>query len=260
MAVSQIMAIAYYEFRMHWRRRGNIVITLAMLAIFILPMLLTRGELTSRAALGDEGIIRYTQSITLFHWGTVAVVLFAIAPFLFADAIPRDRQLGVSELFNTTPLPIYAYLIGKILAAWLSVLSCIFLTGLVSGAIWWIFVAPFNLAIFLPIWFVGGLSMALINMGIIVPLTAGVSSSRVAVLICIGYVVVLSLLLGFRGREDILDALNPLRPGIFYTYLQLSNLAISRHLSLEWTIVLGLLQVVGLTIGMCFFLRWRSQH
>jgi ABC-type transport system involved in multi-copper enzyme maturation permease subunit len=260
MILSQISGITYYEFRMHWRRRGLLVITLSMLAVLTLPVLLTRGEMMSRIALDKDGIDYYTRNIVLFHWSTVGVVLFAVVPFLFADAIPRDRQLGVSELLETTPLTRYAYLIGKIAGAWLCTLSGVLLTVFVSCVVWSVLVAPFNLSIYLPVWFLGALPMILINVGIIVPLTAGISNGRLAVMVCIGFVILIPLAVGLNGRGDLIEALNPLRPGIFYHFLPLAWSKPSDSLSLEWTILLGLLQVAAISVGMWVWLRLRDER
>jgi ABC-type transport system involved in multi-copper enzyme maturation permease subunit len=256
--LNQIWGITAYEFRMHWRRRGLLVVTLAMLAVLIVPVLLTRGEMKGRAALGQDGMYLYTQNVTLIHWAIIGGVLFAIMPFLFADAIPRDRQLGVSELLNTVPLPKYAYLIGKMSGAWLSTVSSLLLVAVISGLVWWFLIAPFDLSIYFPIWIVGALFMTLINIGLIVPMTADSPNGRIAILICIALFVLVPLALGLQPRGDWLDGLSPLRPGLFYHYLRLPWNDPPRLLSIEWTIVSGLIQVVVVSVGMWAWLRLRD--
>jgi ABC-type transport system involved in multi-copper enzyme maturation permease subunit len=258
MTLNQIYGIASYEFRMHWRRRGLLVVTLAMFAVLTVPVLLMRGEMKGRAGLGPDGVFMYTQNITLIHWAVVGGVLFAIMPFLFADAIPRDRQLGVSELLNTVPLPRYAYLIGKMSGAWLSTLSTLVLLALTSGLIWWFLIAPFDLSIFVPIWIVGGLAMALMNIGLIVPMTAASPNSRIAILICIGLFVLVPLAIGLTPRGDWLDGFSPLRPGLFYHYLRLPLNEPLRLMTVEWTIAIGLIQVAVIGVGMWAWLRLRD--
>jgi len=256
--LNQIYGIASYEFRMHWRRRGLLVVTLAMFAVLTMPVLLMQGEMKGRAALGQEGMFLYTQNITLIHWAVIGGVLFAIMPFLFADAIPRDRQLGVSELLNTVPLPRYAYLIGKMSGAWLSTLSRLALLAVVSGLIWWFLIAPFDLSIFLPIWIVGGLAMAVLNIGLIVPMTAAAPNSRIAILICIALFVLVPLAVGLTPRGDWLDGFSPLRPGLFYHYLRLPWNEPPRLLTVESTIASGLIQMAVIGVGMWAWLRLRD--
>jgi hypothetical protein len=243
---------------MHWRRRGLLVVTLAMLAVLTVPVLLMRGEMRGRAALGQDGMFLYTQNVTLIHWAIVAGVLFAIMPFLFADAIPRDRQLGVSELLDTVPLPKYAYLIGKMSGALLSTFSSLLLVAVISGLVWWFLIAPYDVSAYLPIWVVGGLFMTLMNIGLIVPMTAGSPNSRIAILVCIALFVLIPLAVGLQPRGDWLDGFSPLRPGLFYHYLRLSWNQPLRLLSVEWTIVSGLIQVVAVSMGMWAWLRFRD--
>jgi hypothetical protein len=243
---------------MHWRRRGLLVVTLAMLAVLIVPVLLMRGEMRGRAGLGQDGMSLYTQNVTLIHWAIIGGVLFAIMPFLFADAIPRDRQLGVSELLDTVQLPKYAYLIGKMSGAWLSTLSSLLLVAVISGLVWWFLIAPFDVSAYLPIWIVGGLFMALINIGLIVPMTADSPNSRIAILICIALFVLVPLAIGLTPRGDWLDGFSPLRPGLFYHYLRLTWNMPQQLLSIEWTIASGLIQVVVMSMGMWAWLRLRD--
>jgi ABC-type transport system involved in multi-copper enzyme maturation permease subunit len=260
MVLHQIWAITAYEFRMHWRRRGLLVVTLAMFAVMTLPALLTRSEMKSSAALGQAGVAAYTQNLIMFHWAVVGAILYAVMPFLFADAIPRDRQLGVSELLDTVPLPRYAYLFGKISGAWLGTLSSLLLLAVICNLLWWVFIAPFDLSAYLPIWLVGGLAMTLINIGVIVALTAIAPNSRIAILICIGFVVIMSLVLGFTPQGNWLDALHPLRPGIFYHFLPLPWDEPPQLLSLEVSILSGLLQVVVLSAGVLAWWRLRAER
>jgi ABC-type transport system involved in multi-copper enzyme maturation permease subunit len=258
MTLHQIWGIAYYELLMHWRRRGLLVVTLAMFAVSTLPVLLMRGEMRSRAALGPAGMATYTQNVTTLHWAVVGGVLFAIMPFLFADAIPRDRELGVAELLNTVPLSRYAYLLGKMSGAWLSALSSLLLLAVVCDLIWWFVIAPFDLAGYLPIWIIGGVFMILINVGIIVPMTAAATNGRIAILICVGFIVLVTLAIGFVPHGNWLDALHPLRPGLFYHYLRLPWDEPPLLLSIEVTIVSGLLQVAAVSVGMWAWLRSRD--
>jgi hypothetical protein len=258
--VSQILGIGYYEFKMHWRRRGLLVVTLAMLAIFLLPALAMRGEMSSRATLGQEGAATYTGSIVWFHWAVAAGLIFAVLPFLFADAIPRDRQLGVSELLGTLNLPHHNYLLGKIGGAVLGTLSSLYLAALISGLIWWFFTAPFNLSEYLSIWLVGAAVMTLINISEIVVLTSVMPNSRLAIMVCIGFVVLVPLIIGLTPRGDWLDAFSTLRPGIFYNYLNISWSGFARPLSMEWSVVLGLIQVIVLGAASLIWTRLRDQR
>lgn len=256
--LSQIVGIALYEFRMHWRRRGLLVVTLGMLGVTLLPIMLVRNELSSDSLLGAEGVEYFTRNVIRIHWAAVGAVLFAVMPFIFADAIPRDRQIGVSEVLHTTPMRSLSYLAGKTLGAWLGTITCLILTVVTSGAAWWIVIAPFDLSVYSAIWISGALPMALINVGLVVLITSVLPDSRTAVLGCVAFVVLLPILVGIEGSGTAIELLNPLRPGLFFFYLQQAAPTQSQALSPEVTILGGVVQLIAAAVGAWLWARFRD--
>ncbi len=107
--ISQLRGIAYYEFRMLWRERAQIVITLVLLLMVLIPSLIASNEVNGVSA---TDLVRFsgtdynvTQVIVMIMWGPVGVSMALLVPIFLADMIPKDRQIGVRELLDATPLP-----------------------------------------------------------------------------------------------------------------------------------------------------------
>ena len=251
----QISTIARYEFVMQWRRRAMLVMTLAMLVVAVGSALLIHNELEFRDALASNRET-FTSGLISFTFIPVGAVLAMVMPFVLADAIPKDQQLGVRELIVSTPLRPLTYLAGKVLGGWISVLSSVLVVVGVAGVVWWVLVGPFDLVDYAAPWLIGAVSMTVINIGLIILLAAGQPDARRAVLVTILVVVVVPGLIGFDTRGDWGDIFNPLRPGIFFHYTDIvtanaDSLAVEadpqndsiKLLSLEVSILTGLAQV-----------------
>lgn len=261
MQFSKIMGIAYYEFRMQWRRRGLVVITLALLVMMLLPALIIRTELGNRADLDAESAAVFSDGVSGLVWGPLGVVLAMIMPLVLADIIPRDKQLGMRELIDTIPISSATYLTGKLLGGWISVLASMGCLLLIVGSIWWFFIGHYDLVIFFEPWLVGGVPMVLINIGLIIMLAAGQRNTRSAVVVGLLFTLLLPGIIGFTPQGNLLDGLNPLRPGIFYRYAVADPTEYLYHytlLSAPLTIITGLIQVVLLWIGILAWQRYQE--
>jgi len=254
-ALMQIMAIARNEFRMQWRRRALLVITLAMLVVALTPVVLLKTELTEDDTLSGKIKNISASGVVSFVFIPVGAVLAMVLPFVMADVIPKDNQLKVRELFDSTPLTTDTYLAGKLLGSWLSVLSSLLAVILPVGVAWWWMIGRFDVTYIEP-WVKGVLSMMVINIGLAVLLTAEQPDSRRAIPIIVAFFVLLPAILGFDPSGNWRDAFNPLRPGLFFYYTdtlrpnpaQLSLEAgtassQSNLLSVELTILTGLAQL-----------------
>ncbi|MBI5960469.1 MAG: ABC transporter permease subunit [Chloroflexi bacterium] len=260
----QAAAIARNEFRMQWRRRALLVITLAMLLVAVAPVLMLKNELDEDQKLSEKVENLSSRGLMSFVFIPVGAVLAMVLPFIMADAIPKDKQLGVRELLDSTPLTTGTYLLGKMLGSWLSVLVSLLAVILPVGAAWWWLIGKFDVTYVEP-WLIGMIPMMVINMGLAVLITAGQPDSRRAIPIIVAFFVLLPAVIGFSPNGDWRDAFNPLRPGLFFHYTdtlrpnpaQMSveagtSSAQIRLLSVELTIISGLAQ-----LGLVWLVVWR---
>jgi hypothetical protein len=266
----QIGTIARYECAMQWRRRAMLVMTLAMLVVAAGSALLVHNELELRDALAKNSET-FTSGLISFTFIPIGAVLAMVMPFVLADTIPKDQQLGVRELFNSTPLRPVTYLAGKLLGGWISVLSSVLVVVVVTGVVWWVLVGPFDLVEYAVPWLIGAVSMTVINISLIILLAAGQPDARRAVLVAILVVVVLPGVIGFDTRGNWLDMFNPLRPGIFFHYTDIvtanpDTLAVEadpqsdsiKLLSVEVSILTGLAQVALAWVVVWIWTRRRA--
>ncbi|HEX3052804.1 MAG TPA: hypothetical protein VHP83_19250 [Aggregatilineaceae bacterium] len=118
--VYQILAIARTEYRLQWRRRGLLVMTLAMLVVSGVSTILLKNQMGTRDVLADHAGAS-TVGLISFTLLPVSAVLAMVMPFVMVDAVPNDRHLGIFELLTTLPMSRTMYLAGKLLGVMLSV-------------------------------------------------------------------------------------------------------------------------------------------
>lgn len=220
----QLRAIALNEYRMHWRRQALKVIALALGLMLALIIVLAQSDDT-RAVITNAGLddsdLRQVLSFTIvFTTGAVVTMIAAfILPVAFADTVPLDRQLGVRELLDTLPLPIWVYLVGKLLGLWLAVGSAMAAIMIASAIGWWVTLGAYDLGAYLSLWIVGVGGLIVLNGGFGLLLTATQPNRRRAVLLVIGVLIVLIFGLGMPEKGNVLAYLNPLRLPIIMHYL-----------------------------------------
>lgn len=265
----QIAAVARTEFRVQWRRRALLVMTLAMLVVSGIATLLLYNEVSLRdkIAMDNDVSTSTVVSLTLIPMGAV---LALVMPFVMADVVPKDCQLGVRELLDTTPLPSNVYLAGKVLGALLSVFSSVTVIFFITGVLWRIFVASYQVSEMIEAWLVGALLTAVINIGLIVLLAATQPNAQRAVLVAIVVFALIPGILGFEPTGDLRESLNPLRPGIFFHYTDIvtpdaDQMAVvatgvrdSNLLPVSTTAITGLAQAVCAWIIMGWWIRRRE--
>ena len=272
-SLRQMLAMAGVEFQLHWRRRALLVITLSLLVLPTLSAVFVRGELAASGgtatALGPIGRDSTTVAIVYGTWGALYVVLAVLLPPVVAEAIPRDRQLGVRELLDSLPLTAGAYLAGKLLGAWLALAAALGAAMLVIGALWLVLVGRFSPGPYLHLWLVGALGLALINAALGVLLAGTQPNRRRAVLVGVAVSMVVLFFLGTDLQRDSDTArflLSPARPALFNYYLfgwlevppQFGTVVTARHVWL--TLLAGAGQCAAIAGALWAWLRWREHR
>ncbi len=230
LTICQLGAMIRYEMILVWRRRGLLIITLAILAVTTLILISSRSQMENgrqqlvQAGLSAEDVIkRTTLGFLPTYWGVLFTILLITFPVVLVDTIPIDRQIGVRELLDTMPLNSATYLTGKLLGVWAAALSAIVVVMLGSGVIWWLVLGPFEISYYLEVWLVGGIPGTLINAGMIIVVVVGQPGRRGALLVGIVFSIVMLILLGrsltlTTGNSPLLY-LNPSHPILFLYYL-----------------------------------------
>jgi hypothetical protein len=138
----QLAGIAWYEFKMHWRRRGIKVLTLAGTAGIVLAILFASDvsfflpnspALSTMSARGIQ--IVHGEYLSFYTVGLIVVSLFMM-PILLADSVPNDEQFHVAELMNAAPVTAAVFLAGKAGGAILAALSSLLLNGVLYIGLW----------------------------------------------------------------------------------------------------------------------------
>jgi hypothetical protein len=165
--LAQLGAIIAYEIRLHWRRRGLLMVLLGC----VIPTLLMVPWMRSLILESDA-----RAAAELSNWatgsGTPAVIMvILILPPVLAEAIPRDRQDGVRELLVSTPMSSSTYLAGKVLGAWISLAFGLAATGLLYGVVGRLAYGPFDVGEYLRMWMieVGALAFYSCSAGVLLP-------------------------------------------------------------------------------------------
>lgn len=257
MIPSQVVSIARYEFRMLWRERAQVVITLVLLLMVLIPSLIATNDVNGIN--GDDSfafqgkIVPMTQIIVMVLWGPVGISMAVLSPIFLADLIPKDRQLRVRELFDATALPRWAYLAGKLLGGWLAMFSTLLVVMLAAGAVWWLRIGPIDLRLYLDMWLIGAVSLVIINGGLGILLPATQTTRRRAILLMIGLVVVGALFSNQYSQEQVFS---PLRAPVILYYMDPSTTAMRGNYFA--TIVIGLLQLIIVALCVWGWMRWRE--
>ena len=226
-SLTQLGAMLRYEFLLQWRRPTLLALVGGLIAVPILGAFLSRGQFSGYdAAIAAGGLLleqvraQITASMLTAVWLGVSMTLLLLLPIVTADAIPRDRQIGVRELLDSLPITPEIYLAGKLLSLWVSLLAGLGLAALAAGITWRWIVGPFNLGIYAEMWLLGAVPLALINSALSVLLAAGQPTNRRAIFVGVGFAIfcLLALLAGFLTHGTLLYHLNPARPAIELYY------------------------------------------
>ena len=276
--LAQVGAIINYEFRLQWRRRALLVITLSMMIVPISFAFMLRNQIrtvttdwtASGAITLQEARRQVASAILPVTWAPVYIVLALILPIVVADAIPKDRQLKLSELLGGLPLDITTYLTGKLFSVWLSVLAGLAAAMVLTGLVWWAVIGPFDLSLYLQLWLVGAIPLVILNAGLSALLAAGQPGQRRATLVGVAFSIA-SLFLLFpplerMGSITVWDLINVSRPALFLYYLQtsqapgsvLSDVGVTEsHLYL--TILAGIVQIILVWLAVWGWMRFKGE-
>jgi len=276
---SQLGGMVSYEFRMHWRRRGLLVITLAILAMIGLFVLLISGN---REGLADQlgrlgtgtspdNVYQFiSTAIGFLTWTAVGPTLIFILPIVVADTVTLDKQQGVSELLDSLPLPGSGYLAGKVLGVWAATLFALVVMMVLTGIIWQIQAAGygvgFDLGAYVGLWAIGGGSLVIIN-GSFGTLIGATQPTRRRAFLLVGLLCILpTILLGTGIFDNSLWAyLNPMRGPMLNYYMNapLGALDGSGPINLlptqvSLTILVGAAESASLWLMVWGWRRWRE--
>lgn len=257
--LQQIWAIARTEYRMQWRQRGILVLTLAIVLVLVTTVILLGQEFSKDAELNSKFATASTDALTSLTFVLIVTIVCLMQPFVLVNLIPRDRQIGVGEMLHSTPLSGPAYLTGKLLGGWLTAFSGLVPGAVVMGLLWYLLIAPYNVLGYLEIWLVGALPLIFINVGLVILLAFQMPDSRMAIAVAIVVIVLPLFVIGFEPRNDWLDIFNPFRPGVFLHYSDVLG-ADADKLSPAMTIASGLAQVGVAWLGAVAWLRWRNGY
>ncbi len=220
MSAARVAGIVRYEGRMLWRRRGLLAFTVVALAGLALAAFAwapsARGAVGESAELGtgvSAQLARGAASVTVMMetWPVLALLLMLGMPSIVADVVPRDRQLVVRELIDSTGLGVGLYLAGKLLAVWRSVLVSLAVVALLFGVAACRIHGPFDLEVYLTMWSVGVAPLALFTSGMSTLLAAAQPSRRRTLFASVAFsVYCVAMLVTTTGtRQDVVSLARP---------------------------------------------------
>ena len=278
--LSQLLGLIKYEFKMHWRKRALLVILLTLIVVTV-PVPLLIGDMSMvDNVVGDEtaedfeilqqGIVQdiadeqqsTTNSLTIqfFSWATLGIIMSMILPVTMADTIPLDRQLGVAELLESTPLRTSTYLVGKMVGMWVAVLSITLPLMCLSGIIWRVTSGPFELRGYLEMWLGSVTALIVINgsLGVLLPATQ--PTRRRAIMLVAGALFLATMFLPNLDPDTpmtLKDYLHPWRPPFFVHYM--TGLMSNNGADIFLSVSVGLAQLTLILVAMWVWIRHRIQ-
>lgn len=86
--------------------------------------------------------------------GISLMLVLVMMPPMLADVVPFDRHTKTRDLLDTTPLPRWVYLAGKVLGVWISLLIGFAIAGVVFGIAAHVLIGAYYLDVFLRTWVV----------------------------------------------------------------------------------------------------------
>ncbi len=221
MQLSQLGGMMRYEFRMHWRRRALVVVTLAIAVMILFEMLVLSSALQESSGLDPEVTRRAISATIIFStWAPIGVSLAVILPVMVADTIPLDRQYGVRDTLDSMPLSRGVYILGKLLGTWVAVLAGMFAVMVITAIGWWFLGGSYDVVTYIQMWVVGVAWIAILNSGLGVLISAGQPNRRRAIVVAVLFVVVaIAVFGGSMQGDDFLGIISPMRGAILSYYL-----------------------------------------
>jgi len=255
--LQQLMGVIRYEYRLAWRKRQMIVGAVTLFAAVLLGGTLISSLISGAMLVNPTTLFpdqaRHIATLTAIMslWPFVSVIFLFVAPLLAADAIPYDRQTGMSELLGGLSFTVYA--VGKAIGVMLTLLTAGAGALVLSVALWWIKTGGLDWLPFLDMWLIGGGMALLLNVPLAVLLGSTQPNRLRAAGIVFAVFALFAALTAIGG--DVFRLISPLRPALFDYYLNLfangvlnpANLTISSALTaldVRLTLVFGVLELL----------------
>lgn len=274
MQIAQILGMASYEFRMHWRRRTLQVATLSLIGLNLVVLLVLGNSMEQYLAQFGTLDPNTPHNVVPFLWVTIYFVILVLFGPLMAEVIPLDHHLGVRELLDSLPLNRETYLAGKLLGMFLALLSGIAVSAIVLGTVAWLVFGGFEIAPYIQMWLVGVIPLVLLNPGLSLLLAAGQPTRRRAAAIGGGFAIlslsffVASIRAVLDGNTNaLLDSINPARPAILRYFMPaasngatLSMLSSSASGDVVLAVVAGLAELLIAAAIIWYWQRWHENR
>jgi ABC-type transport system involved in multi-copper enzyme maturation permease subunit len=274
MQISQIIGMAVYEFRMHWRRRTLQVATLSLIGLSLIIMLVLGSSMEQYLQQFGNMDPNAPLNIVPFFWIPIYFVILVLYGPMMSEVIPLDHNVGVRELLESLPLKHETYLAGKLLGMLLALLSGLVIAALVVGAAAWVVFGGFEIAPYVQMWLVGVFPLVLLNPGLSLLLAAGQPTRRRAAAIGGGLAIICMALFAtstmniLNGESNaLLDSMNPARPAILRYFLpaasngaMVSTVSSSAGGEVALAVVVGLLELLVAGAVIWWWLRWRESR
>jgi hypothetical protein len=261
--LAQISAMTYYEMRMLWRQRLTIVFILSTLVLTSIMLIAVRT--TSDAQYDSSLIESNTITLITLFWPMLYIQILLLGGLVVVDVMPRDRLWNVKPLIDGTPLTRLTYLLGKLGGAWLTISLSLGVILPIAGLMSWWVIGPYEVGPYLQMCLGGALPLALLHIGLCVPLTAFVPARRPAVAVVLLFGLACSLLgmiTGALSEVNLWGLLNPGRPYL-YAYFWLGWVdplyGTSLGMDVVWlSIAVGIIECGALLLLAWLWLRQRE--
>ncbi len=256
--LAQLFGMIRYEFRLQWRQRGLKVMFLSLLLVQAFGALLINQmpQITNAPPEQSQRLLR--EVIASEMWIVPAIFLVILIPIVVAEAIPRDRQLGVRELLDSLPLHPGIYVAGKLLGTWVIVGAGTSLVLLVTGPLFVLAGNPIDLVGYLSAATVGVWVLIVMNCGLTVLAAAGQPGTLRGMLVGFVCVFIIPLaIVGIAGPYTWADLLSSLRlPMWWYSPQDRPIVLFGTGLSTEAVFALAITGGLVELAAVWFAIRW----
>lgn len=269
----QIAAMWLYEPKLHWRRRPLKVVFITLVAVVGIVLLISYEAFTKLMLQGvpieqlayDQQMIIKGLAFTRMPLAMLTVMHMLVMPVLFADSVAIDQNDNMDEMLHSTPLPGWAYLVGKIGGMWWASMSALALALTILSGIWFVSVGPYDVFPALDSWLLLSAPVLLFNGGFAVLIGATQPNRRRAVIAVIG-AFFLSFYLGNRFTDGVLNVfhLSPYNTSLLINAFGSNNTLPITYSSLftldkmpEFMVGRGLVfAITAIVVGLWWLWRW----
>lgn len=267
--IVQLIGMTQYEFRMHWRRKMLLFITLILVILTAVIAMIDGAELTK--AMKDfsqqPGTVSpmdvLTYNILFGTWVPIAFTLALVLPIAVSDTIPLDKLGGMGELLDSLPITPAVYLSGKVAGTWLAVASSVVMGAGITAIVWWLAAGAYRVDIYLEMWILGGIMLAVLNGSLGVLLAAGQPNRRRAIvwIIVLLFGAILVTGNGFASGTEpsLLSYLNPMRAPIMMRYTTVLDGFSFFTRDVMMVVGVGLVQLISIWLLVWGWLRWKER-